>query len=223
MSGFSASWFSNGGGGSYRAVGDRCAVDLGRLLIAGLLTDSAKRAALETLGCTVVAVDPIALARSCIGHSTWRRGARMHEAPGIVDCSSFTKWIFGQLGIWIPRRSIQQRDCSGNGGHAVNERDDVRPGDLVFVTGWRDYYDVDPSQGIGHVGIVTGDRTVVHAANAELGIIESPLEEFLYLNNFRGARRMIPTDRTVLTLETPPKREVETEDDLRWMILQRLP
>lgn len=223
MSGFSASWCSNGGGGSYRAVGDRCAVDLGRLLIAGLLTNIEKQAAIESVGCTIVSVDPIALARSCIGCSTWQRGARMREAPGVVDCSSFTKWIFGEIGIWIPRRSIQQRDCWGNGGHAVNDRDNVQSGDLVFVSGWKDYYDVDPSQGVGHVGIVTSDRTVVHAANSELGITESPLEEFLYLNNFRGARRMIPSDRTVLTLQTPPEREVETEDDLRWMILQRRP
>lgn len=210
MSGFSRSWFSNGGGGSYRAVGDRCAMDLGRLLIVGLLTDAEKQAALEALGCTVVPVDPIALARSRIGCSMYRRGARMHEAPGVVDCSSFTKWAFGQLGIWIPRRSIQQRDCVWNGGRAVNDRDDVQPGDLVFVTGWKDYYDVDPSQGVGHVGIVTGDRTVVHAANSELGVTESPIEQFLYINNFRGARRMIPADRTVLTLHVPPEREVET-------------
>lgn len=223
MSGFDRTWFSNGGGGSYRAVGTRCAVDLGRLLIAGLLTDSEKRAAIDGVRCAIVTVDPVALARSCIGRSTWRRGARMREAPGIVDCSSFTKWIFGQCGIWIPRRSIQQRDCWGNGGDAVNDRDDVRPGDLVFVSGFRDYYDEDPGQGVGHVGIVTSDRMVVHAANSRLGIIESPLEEFLRPNNFRGARRMIPADRTVLTLQTPADREVETEDDLRWMILQRLP
>lgn len=223
MSGFSRTWFSNGGGGSYRAVGDRCAMDLGRLLIVGLLTDAEKQAALEALGCTIVSVDPIAIARSYVGRSAWRRGARMHEAPGVVDCSSFTKWLLGEIGIWIPRRSIQQRDCVGNGGYAVNDRDDVQPGDLVFVAGWRDYYDTDPSQGVGHVGIVTSDRTVVHAANSQLGVTESPLEEFLYLNNFRGARRMVPADHTTLTVETPPEREVETEDDLRWMILQRRP
>lgn len=223
MSGFGTSWFSNGGGGCYRAVGNRCAVDLGRLPIADLRTDSAKRTALEALGCTIIPVDLVALARSCVGRSTYRRGARTHEAPGTVDCSSLTKWILGQAGIWIPRRSIQQRDCLGNGGYAVNDRDDVRPGDLVFVAGWRDYYDDDPANGVGHVGIVTNERTVVHAANSTVGITESPLEEFLYIDRFRGARRMIPDSHTVLTLETPPERDVETEDDLRWMILQRLP
>ncbi|MBI4434246.1 C40 family peptidase [Candidatus Uhrbacteria bacterium] len=234
MSGFSGSWFSNGGGGSYRAVGSRCAVDLGRILIPGSL--EGKREAIESVGCTIVSDDPIAelmtTARSCV----WRRGARASEAPSVVDCSSFTKWIFGQAGIWIPRRSIQQRDWVGNGGHAVNpaplffvkkwcwmnDRDDVRTGDLVFVSGWRDYYDTDPAQGVGHVGVVTNDRTVIHAANSRLGVIESPIAEFLYIDRFRGVRRMIPTDHAVLTLETPPEREVETEDDLRWMILQRL-
>lgn len=221
MSGFSRTWFSSGGGGSYRAVGGRCAVDLGRLSIPG--TPDEKRAAIESVGCAILSVDSTALARSCVGRSMYRRGARMREAPGVVDCSSFMKWIFGEIGIWIPRRSIQQRDWVGNGGHAVNDHDEVRPGDLVFASGFRDHYDTDPSQGVGHVGIVTGDRTVVHAANSELGIIENPLKEFLYLNNFRGARRMIPADHVVLTLQTPPEREVETEDDLRWMILQRGP
>jgi len=132
------------------------------------------------------------------------------------------KWIFGRAGIWIPRRSLQQRDWVGNGGHAVNDRDDVRAGDLVFAAGWRDYYETDPAHGVGHVGIVSDARTVIHAVNSSVGVVESPLEKFLHLDRFRGARRMIPPDCVVLTLETPPEREVETEDDLRWMILQRL-
>lgn len=221
MSRFRASWFSNGGGGVYRAVGNRCAVDLSRLLVPG--TTEEKRAAIEAVRCTIVPVDPIGLARSCVGRSMYQRGARAHEAPGIVDCSSFTKWLFGQAGIWIPRRSIQQRDWIGNGGHAVNDRDDVRPGDLVFVSGWRDYYHDDPANGVGHVGIVTRDGTVVHAANSAVGVVESPLAEFLSIDRFRGARRMIPSEGVVLTVETPPERDVETEDDIRWMILQRLP
>lgn len=225
MSGFGRTWYSNGGGGVYRAVGSRCAVDLGRLLILG--ANEEKRAAIAALGCAVVSDAPIvaaiAAARSCVGRSAWRRGASLREAPGVVDCSSFTKWCFVQIGIWIPRRSIQQRDWVGNGGHVVNDRDDVRPGDLVFVSGWRDYFETDPTNGVGHVGIVTGDQTVIHAANSKLGVIESPLDDFLYLDRFRGARRMIQTGTTVLVLETPPDREVETEDDLRWMILQRVP
>lgn len=111
MNGFSTAWFSNGGGGMYRAVDGRCAVDLDRLLIPGTLEE--KRAAIEAVGCTIVPTDLIALARSCVGRSTYRRGARAREAPGTVDCSSFTKWIFGRAGIWIPRRSIQQRDWAG--------------------------------------------------------------------------------------------------------------
>ncbi|MDO8622357.1 MAG: NlpC/P60 family protein, partial [bacterium] len=215
------SWFSNGGGGCYRAVGGRCAVDLERLLVPG--TSEEKRAAIEAVGCTIVPVNLTALARSCVGRSAYHRGARASEAPGVVDCSSFMKWIFGQAGVWIPRRSIQQRDWVGNGGYAVNDRDDVRTGDLVFASGWRDYYDTDPAQGVGHVGFVSDARTVIHAVNSRLGVVESPIAKFLYLDRFRGARRMIPTDHPVLTLEPPPEREVEIEDDLRWMILQQVP
>jgi len=220
MSGFSRTWFSNGGGGSYRAVGSGCAVDLDRLGIPGSLDE--KRAAVESVGCTIVPIDLVSLARSCVGRSTYRRGARAHEAPGTVDCSSFTKWLLGRAGIWIPRRSIQQRDWVGNGGHAVNDRDDIRSGDLVFASGWRDYYDEDPANGVGHVGIATNTHSVIHAVNATLGVVESPIAKFLYVDRFRGARRMVPGGHTIITVETPPERDVEAEDDLRWMILQRV-
>lgn len=101
----------------------------------------------------------------------------------------------------------------------MNDRDDVRQGDLVFASGWRDYYNDDLANGVGHVGIATDTNTIIHAVNSRLGIVESPIATFLYIDRFRGARRMIPSDHAVLTLETPPEREVETEDDIRWMIL----
>ena len=72
--------------------------------------------------------------------------------------------------MWLSRRTIQQIDL----GIAVNPTD-VMAGDLVFVTGRINYYQDDPAQGVGHVGIATGEGTVVHAANKREGIIESTL------------------------------------------------
>ncbi|MDO8663412.1 MAG: NlpC/P60 family protein [Candidatus Wildermuthbacteria bacterium] len=200
----------------YRAVGNRCAVDIEALQ----LPISHKEALnlLASKGFSVVEVDLIALARKCIGESQYRRGARPSEAPSVVDCSSLMKWLYGQLGIWLPRRSIQQREL----GETI-QLDEIIAGDLVFTSSWLNYYLDNPSDGVGHVGIATNDNMVIHAANKKAGVIETPLSRFVSETTFRGARRYIPKNREIFTLETPTDREVESADDIKWIVLQSLP
>lgn len=200
----------------YRSVGNRCAVDLGSLRLP--ISQEKTLTLLSDKGFALMEVDIVALSRQCIGTSQYRRGAKLIEAPAIVDCSSFIKWLYAQRGIWLPRRSIQQREL----GEAINF-DQIIAGDVVFVSGWIDYYHDDPANGVGHVGIATGDGTVVHAANRKINIVETSLEEFVEQTKFRGARRYLPKDAETLTFETPANREVETADDIRWIILQSLP
>lgn len=70
-----------------------------------------------------------------------------------LDCSGFTKLVFGNLGIDLPRVSSQQ----ATSGRAVASMDDARPGDLLF-------YDYDPDRpGIDHVGIYIGNGKMVAA------------------------------------------------------------
>lgn len=200
----------------YRAVGNRCAVSLDSLKLP--ISREETFTLLNDKGFVVVEVDIIALARQCVATSRYRRGAQPSEAPATVDCSSFVKWLYGQRGIWLPRRSIQQREL----GEAVN-LDELDAGDVVFVSGWIDYYHDDPANGVGHVGIATGDGTVVHAADGKANVVETPLDKFVGKTKFRGARRYVPKNTEVLTLETPLNRAVETADDIRWIILQSLP
>ena len=200
----------------YRSVGDRCAVDLPSLKLS--VSDEQALSILIDKGFKMIKVDPLALARGCIGKSRYQRGADPSLAPTVVDCSSLTKWLYGQLGVWLPRRSIQQRTM----GRAI-QLDKIAAGDLVLVSGWIDYYVNDPDDGVGHVGVATGTRTVIHAANKKAGIIETPLERFIGKSGFRGARRIIPKTRPILTLEPPKHRCVETSDDIKWIILQNLP
>lgn len=127
------------------------------------------------------------------------------------------KWLYGRRGIWLPRYTIQQRQL----GEDVS-LSHLLSGDLVFTKGRISWYDDDPETGVGHVGVATGNETIIHAANSDSGVIEQPLEEFLRNDVFRGARRYLPSDRTVYTLEAPSRWEVETMDDLRWIILQHL-
>lgn len=199
----------------YRAVENRCAVIIDSLRLP--ISREETLVMLNKKGFALVEVDIIALARQCIGKSQYRRGARFSEAPAIVDCSSFIKWLYAMRGIWLPRRSIQQREL----GETVN-LDKLIAGDVVFVSGWIDYYHDDPANGVGHVGIATGVGTVIHAANNKANIIESPLDKFADKTDFRGARRYVPKDIEVLTLKTPIGREVETSDDIKWIILQSL-
>jgi len=136
----------------------------------------------------------------------------------VVDCSSLIKWLYAQRGIWLPRRSIQQREL----GEKI-KLENLIAGDIIFVSGFIDYYDTDPTNGVGHVGIYSGEKTVIHAANKKAGVIESSFEDFIANNKFRGARRYIPKNTKVLTLETPNNLDVEFEDDFKWIILQSLP
>jgi cell wall-associated NlpC family hydrolase len=150
--------------------------------------------------------------------AAYRRGARLSEAPHVFDCSSLTKYLYGRRGIWIPRRSIQQREI----GAAVSLAD-VRAGDLVFCSGYRDYFDTDPADGGGHVGIATGGDMLVHAANKRLGVTEVTIDAFVGSEDaFRGARRLMPHSSSIITLQCPESREIETSDDLRWIVLQQM-
>lgn len=73
-----------------------------------------------------------------------------------LDCSGFTKLVYGNLGIDLPRTSSQQATA----GTAVASLADARPGDLVF-------FDHSPERpGIDHVGIYAGDGKMIAAPQA---------------------------------------------------------
>ena len=199
----------------YRSVEKRCAVCLDSLRL-----PISNQEALEILrrkSFEVIEVDIISLARWCVVKSQYRRGARFCEAPAIVDCSSFIKWLYGQRGIWLPRRSIQQREIGEKAS-----LDCLVAGDVIFVSGAIDYYHENPADGVGHVGIFTGEGTVVHAADKKANVVETSLDRFIGKTKFRGARRYIPRDVEIVTLKIPPSRDVEISDDIRWIVLQSL-
>jgi hypothetical protein len=195
----------------YQAVGSRCAYDFSGVDV------TERQRIVEVLkfdGFLILDVDAVVIAREWVGKATYRRGARMREAPAVFDCSSFAKWVYGQHGIWLPRRSIQQLAV----GTPV-ALDQIRAGDLVFVRGWINYYHNDPSDGVGHVGLATGEGTVIHAADRRAGVVESRLERFTKDGKiFRGACRIVEHQSAVMTFITPPVREIETSDDIRWLV-----
>jgi len=117
----------------------------------------------------------------------------------------------------LPRRTIQQREI----GNSI-ELSHLTAGDLLFVTGYTKYFIDNSSDDVGHVAIATGEGNIIHAIYRSIGkgIFEHSIDFFLNVKEFRGARRVISSK--IVTFITPPNREVETSDDVKWIILQNL-
>ncbi|MDO8183804.1 MAG: C40 family peptidase [bacterium] len=124
----------------------------------------------------------LTLAKSLVGRP-YKYGAKMEEAPAVFDCSGFIKYIFAQSGVDLPRSTIEQ----AREGREVKLAE-VKPGDLIFMRGSYGHYNPHFPQGVGHVGIYTKDKTIIHAASKRLSekpiieegqVLEMGLEEFL--------------------------------------------
>jgi hypothetical protein len=70
-----------------------------------------------------------------------------------LDCSGFTKLVFGNLGVELPRTSSQQATA----GRPVASLAEARPGDLVF------FDNSSARGGIDHVGIYIGNGQMIAA------------------------------------------------------------
>ncbi len=171
--------------------------------------------AIEGLGLKRLEINPVDLAHLCVDYSTYRRGAKSREAPETVDCSSLIKWMFGECGVWLPRRTIQQRE------EGLDVSAEFRTGDVLFSAGVRPWFHDHPDMGVGHAGLYIGDGRVIHAANTARGVVEDSVEDFLgtHPGSFRGARRYLNSSTVVF--ELPKDLDVETSDDLRWILLAR--
>lgn len=76
--------------------------------------------------------------------------------PNGFDCSGFTQYVYGQMGIKIPRTSEQQAQA----GLKVPSLASAQQGDLVFYGG--NGYDGSPSSP-GHVGLYIGNGKMIDA------------------------------------------------------------
>lgn len=88
------------------------------------------------------------------------------NTPLGFDCSGFTKYVYAQMGITLPRVSAQQ----GTGGVGVS-REDMQPGDLVFF----DWGASGHNMGADHVGIYIGNGQYIHEPEPGSTVHISPL------------------------------------------------
>ena len=115
--------------------------------------------------------EAVAAARSRIG-SPYAMGA---GGPGAFDCSGLTRWAFARAGVALAHSSFAQFGA----GRAV-ERDEIRPGDLVFFA--------TNGPGASHVGVATGRHRVVSATSS--GVMEHAIGDAYWGAAYVGARRI---------------------------------
>lgn len=104
--------------------------------------------------------------------------------PYVFDCSGFTSYVFGKMGISLSRSSRQQ----STQGYRI-DNSDLQSGDLVFFT--------SPRSGgnVGHVGIVvdvdpaTGSFDFIHASLR--GVKVSNSRESYYASRYLFGRRVM--------------------------------
>ncbi len=99
------------------------------------------------------------------------------DGPFAYDCSGFTREVFEENGIVLPRRAKEQARV----GTLIRRR--FRKGDLLFFSS------KEGSKKITHVGIYLGNGKFIHASRFHKRVVISPFRE--YKKYFIFARRVV--------------------------------
>lgn len=113
------------------------------------------------------------------------------NGPTAFDCSGFTKYVYKENGMTLPRYSGHQAKV----GMKISY-DELQKGDLVFFDTEKKY-----TQRVNHVGIYIGDGQFIHASSAKKKvIITSFKKKRFYKNRFLWGQRVIDSDATYTSL-----------------------
>ena len=97
--------------------------------------------------------------------------------PSGFDCSGFVQYVYAMHGTGLPRDVHRQYRI----GREI-DRDDVKPGDLVFFE--------TVSRGASHVGLAIGGDQFVHAPSSRGVVRVEKLSASYWASRFVGARRV---------------------------------
>jgi len=131
-----------------------------------------------------------------------------YDAPRLFDCSAFTAFLYSEVGVAIPRMSIDQFFF---GDHV--EEEDIKPGDLIFSVSdsAKIYYEsveflpgskID--KGINHVGLYLGDGKVIHANGGTRDVAIESYRDSERFKNLCGFRRIVRDNRDSRFVVTVP-------------------
>lgn len=96
------------------------------------------------------------------------------DEDGYFDCSSFTYWVYSQLGISLQYDGANT--AAAQGRYIVENNlavayEDLAPGDLVFYS-----FDINHRyMNIGHVGIYAGDGYIIDASFSKKKVVYRPI------------------------------------------------
>jgi cell wall-associated NlpC family hydrolase len=97
--------------------------------------------------------------------------------PHGFDCSGFTKYVFAQYGVSLPR-AVRDQFKMGTGVRSES----VGPGDLLFFT--------TTEPGASHVAIAVGGDEFVHAPSSAGVVRVERLSSSYWAQRYIGARRL---------------------------------
>jgi len=148
--------------------------------------------------------DVLRLATRHLG-TPYDRKAGPDVAPAVFSCSSFTKWLFAQVGVELPRYAIDQSYT----GMQIHESQ-VHPGMLLF---YRNSWPIkDPSRSIGHVTLAVSATEMIHGSSTEGMIVREPIKKKPL------ARSAILPEKAILVTLPRDARNLETALDVaRWL------
>ena len=92
-----------------------------------------------------------------------------------VDCSAFVKLIYSEMGIELPRTSVQQYDYARKVDY-----DEKQIGDLIFFKN---------KNSVNHVGLYVGNNYMIHSSTSK-GVIRQSLADPYYQKKYAGTGRI---------------------------------
>lgn len=95
-----------------------------------------------------------------------------------IDCSAFVKYLYGQIGVSLPRTAAEQV----NYGQPITRLEDLQPGDRLYF--WS-----SSRNKIGHTGIYLGNGYFSHATSSKGKVTTDYLGEQKWLKILVAARR----------------------------------
>ena len=100
------------------------------------------------------------------------------STPSGFDCSGFVRHLYEKsVGQLLPRRAEEQARST-----EVIEREELKPGDLVFFNTMR--------RAFSHVGMYVGDGKFIHAPRAGKSVKIEDMRSAYWQKRFNGARRL---------------------------------
>ena len=99
------------------------------------------------------------------------------QGPDRFDCSGLVYYVYGNLGVPMPRVSGQQAKVGREIG-----RKDLQPGDMLYFA--------TSGSSINHVGIYLGNAKFVHAPRKGMPVRTDSLNNGWWKQKYRGARRI---------------------------------